>query len=207
METQKSKISQALIWFMPTWIELSLYIFISVVTLAISDLNFVKDFLFVSGDFNPFSLAINSISDLLTKVIGEKVAGSLSLAIFWGIIGLFINVVWWIFSNFSTELNNDLVFSGYMHPRGADPHSPLREFASKAAIRLSTTVVIIFYANYFFRQALPLIITRYRESINMWDMEHHYVSIISTLLFQILLLHVFVVLMRLLFLRKQIFSS
>ncbi len=206
MEKQKSQIAEVFLWLMPTLLESIMYVFIAIATVVISNLQGVRDFLFFSDDFNPIGTAVNSIDQLLTQVVGERAAGALSLAIFWGLVGLVVNIIWWLISNFSTELNNDLVFSSYMHPRSADPKQLLHEFWKKIAFQSAVAVVGIFYLNFFIRSALPLVTTRYAEFLRAWPGQKNIFSLFTAVIFQIVLLHTFVVLTRMLLLRKQVFS-
>ena len=206
MRTYKQQITQTLLWLLPTGIETALYAFFSFITIILSISSSIKNFLYFSGGFNPISAATDSINQLLVHFIGERIAGSLSLAIFWGLIGLLINVLWWVFSNFSTELNNDLVFSSYVHPRSSDPRQPLKEFIEKSAIRVSVGIVLVFYLNFVISSAIPAIISRYSLVISDWSKHRHILTAILTFVFEILVFHVFVILVRLLTLRKQVFS-
>jgi hypothetical protein len=206
METQKNRIIQAILWFLPTWLEVVLYIFLSAATIVASNLVSLKAFLYVGNDFNPISSAIDSINQLLTHFVGERVAGSLSLAIFWGLVGVGINIIWIVIANFSTELNNDLVFSSYVHPSMADPKEPLREFTRKFLFRFGVTLVFLFYINFVIRAILPSIANKYVYLLKHWADHPQYGSLILALLSEIIVLHGFVVLTRLLLLRKQVFS-
>lgn len=207
MLTNKKQILQIIVWLSPTWLELVLYLFIGLLTIFLSNLSIVNDFLFATGDFNPIRAGIDSVGFLLEKVVGERVAGSLSLAFFWGLVGLMVNVIWWVGSNFSTELNNDLVFSRYVHPKYYDPKSPLREFVRRTAVRTTTALVFIFYMNFFIREAIPHITTRFFQIISEWKQSPAIGSLLLYLILEMILLHIIVVLTRLILLRKQIFSS
>lgn len=192
-------------WLLPTWLELALYVFIGFFTIFISNLEVVREILFATGDFNPIRAAIDSITVVLERIVGERAAGSLSLAIFWGLVGLIVNAIWWVGSNFSTELNNDLVFSSYVHPKNYDPKSPLREFISRSIFRGAIAIVFVFFTNFVLREALPHLTTSYNGIIRNWSNEMNFVGLLVGLLSQLLVLHGFVVLTRLLMLRKQIF--
>jgi hypothetical protein len=206
MESSKNRIKQVFFWFMPSIIEVSIYIFLTVVTFVMSGQDIVKDLLFVTEDFNPIRSGIASIDGVLQNIVGERVAGSLSLAIFWGTVGLFVNLLWWLGSNFSTELNNDLVFSKYVHPEHTDPKAQLREFITKTFIRTTVFIIGVVYINFFFSQGLPRVSMQFGDIIKFWEYNKDIKVILITFLSQIVMLHAFVVLTRLLLLRKQIFD-
>lgn len=206
METNKSRFAQVALWFLPTGVEATVYIFLCFLTALISSLGFVKSFLYVTEDFNPIGAAVGSINQLLTQIVGEKIAGSLSLAIFWGLVGIAINVLWVVVANFSTELNNDLVFSSYVHPKNANPKAPLYEFIVKTGFRVAATLLLLFFINFAISAALPAISTRYAHAISDWPKNKHFMSILGATILEILTFHTFVVLVRLMTLRKQVFN-
>jgi hypothetical protein len=206
MQTSREKIQQAFLWLLPNGIEILFYTFITIVTLILSGVDRLKDLLFVSGDFNPIRIAIAGIDTLLTKVVGERVAASLSLAIFWALIGIVVNILWWFGSNVTTEINNDLAFSKYVHPKGVDPQSQLREFLKKAALRTTVAVIGLLYFNYFISTGLPHVNSNFSNVIKNWSTNKEIKLLVTTILTELLLLHVFVVLSRIMLLRKKVFS-
>lgn len=206
MPNNKNRLTQVLFWFLPTWTELAIYIFLAIITIAISNMSFIREFLYASNDFNPIRDAINSIDVVLQRIVGERVAGSLSLGIFWGLVGLLVNAFWWVGSNFSTELNNDLVFSNYVHPQNYDPKTPLREFISKSVFRFGIVVVLLFYVNYTIRELLPHLTSHYSNIVSSWGQSMNFIGLIVGALLQVIALHAFVVLFRLLLLKKQLFA-
>ena len=206
MDTTLNRFKLLGLWLLPSGIELAFYIFITAVTFVVSSMDVVRDLLFVTGDFNPIRSAIAFIDTLLQNFVGERIAGSLSLAIFWGIIGLIVNLIWWLGSNFSTELSNDLVFSKYVHPSNSDPKSHLREFLQRTIIRTTVAIIAIVYTNYFLSQGLPRISATFADVINNWSATKDYLSAIVAIIAEIVMLHMFIVLARLLLLRKQIFD-
>lgn len=206
MEINKNRLVQAFLWLVPTGIELSLYVFLCLITAILSNLDFIKNFLFFTEDFHPFAAAVGSINQLLTQIVGERLAGSLSLAIFWGLVGVVINILWIVVANFSTELNNDLVYSSYVHPRNTNPKSPLYEFITRSIFRFGVTLLIIFFLNFAVRVVLPVVTKHFSEASTSWGQNKYYMSILGSIIFQIITMHIIVVLFRLLTLRKQLLN-
>lgn len=201
----QNKYVQMLLWLSPNLMELAIYFFIALFTLFISGQDFIKQNFVISGDFNPIQSGVNSVDYLLQRIVGEKVAGSLSLAVFWGLVGLAVNVIWWVGSNFSSELTNDLVFSKYVHPKDADPKSPLRDFLEKTAFRTGAAVLLIVYTNIYITDFLPRITTRFGFFIEDWANNQRWGSFFLAFFSQMFLLHIFTILVRLVLLKKQIF--
>ena len=206
MENSRDKIQQAFLWLLPNGIEVLFYIFITGATMILSGVNRLKDLLNFSEDFNPIRLAVSGIDSARTSIVGEKVAASLSLAVFWALIGILVNLLWWIGSNVTTEINNDLAFSKYVHPTGVDPQSQLRDFLKKAALRTTVAVIGLLYFNYFISTALPHVNSNFNKVFTNWSNEKDIKTLIVTILTELLLLHIFVVLSRIMLLRKRIFS-
>lgn len=207
MNDRKTNLQYMLLWLVPTGVEVAVYVFITFFTVILCSQDIINNLLFATGDFNPIRAGIASIDSLLQHFLGEKIAGSLSLGIFWGTVGLLVNLLWWLGSNFSTELNNDLVFSKYVHPKDADPKTQLREFIERTAIRTTVAVITLLYTNFFLSQGLPHIATRFADIIKNWDFGLQWWPMLVTIFTEILMLHVFVVLTRIILLRKQVFSS
>ena len=206
MNTSRDNIKQAFFWLMPNGIEILIYIFITGATLILSGVDRLKDLLFVSGDFNPIRLGISGIDLLLTRLVGEKLAGTLSLAIFWALVGVVVNLIWWAGSNVTTEINEDLEFSKYVHPSGVDPQSQIQDYSKKIALRTAVAVIGLLYFNFFISAGLPYVNQSYSKVINNWSTNKDFKTLIIAVTIEILLLHVFVVLTRVMLLRKRVFS-
>ena len=207
MNINKDRIIKACLWLLPTTIEFSLYIFVCLLTAIVSNIAVIKKFLYFTDDFHPISAAVGSIDQLLTQLIGERLAGSMSLAIFWGLVGVGINIIWVVAVNFSTELNNDLVYSTYVHPRHTNPRSPLYQFITRSIFRFGVIFTLIFFLNYAVQVVLPVVTTHYSIAITSWTNNIYYASVLLSIIFEMATLHVIVILFRLLTLRKQLFSS
>lgn len=207
MAERQNNLKFALIWLLPTWTELVVYLFIVLFTALLCSQDFINGLLFSTGDFNPIRAGIASIDGLLQHFLGEKVAGGLSLGFFWGIVGLAVNLLWWLGNNFSTELNNDLVFSRYVHPRDTDPNSQLRELIIRTAVRTVTAIIGLNYLNYVLSQGLPSITNRFADIFNNWSETSQWKTLAFTIFYEVIMLHGFVVLTRIILLRKQVFSS
>lgn len=196
----------AILWIMPTALEVFVYAFISAITFAISNLAFFRQSLFLPTQFNLYHDVINSISQLIERAVGERIAGSLSLGIFWGLVGMIVYVVIWLIQNFSTELSNDLAMTKYVYPRGADPESSLRNFISLTVFRLIIFVLFVFYINLVVRVLFLHWLNVYQNLLHHWLQSGYLFRALVALLTQMIILHGFVVFTRLLFLRKRIFS-
>lgn len=207
IEQKHTKAYLLFMWLIPSFLEFFIYLFLTLVSIFLSSQEFITKSLFIKGDFNPIRAGIGSIDVLLENLIGEKIAGSISLAIFWGLVGLSVNVLWWLGSNFSTELNNDLVFSKYVHPRDTNPTSQLREFITKTVFRTSVAFILIFYANYFLSYILPNLSYNYQTIFSRWSDKKNILALLITIAIQVFCLHIFTILTRFVLLKKQVFGA
>lgn len=209
MLPDKNRILQTALWFLPTPTECVVYVFLCLATIFVSNSSAVQDFLYVGDNFqfHPIADATASINSLVERFVGERIAGSVSLAIFWGLIGLAVNVIWWVMSNFSTELNNDLVFSKYVHPKAFDPKQPLHDFVRRSLFRGAIGILAVFYLNFVFGHLSPHLTKYYAHILDSWGSSHNIWGLITAIVTQIITMHVLVVLTRFIVLRKRVFGS
>ncbi|MDB5164090.1 MAG: hypothetical protein JWS12_708 [Candidatus Saccharibacteria bacterium] len=203
---ERQQIKLALLWAVPTGLEVFVYIFVAIVTVTVCNLSFFKQSLFIPNNLNPYNSTLDSINQLVQKIFGERIAGSLSLGIFWGLVGMIVYVIIWLLQNFSTELNNDLAMTKYIVPRGGDPESPIRSFLSLSLFRFMILLLFIFYVNLVFRALLPRWLQHYQGLTHNWPHSRYMWGAVFSMIGQIITLHGFVVFTRLLFLRKRIFG-
>ena len=207
MDNHQTRQRLIAMWLSPTPVELTVYIMLTGLTLFLSSQSFIDQILFATGDFNPIRAGISGIDFLLQKVIGEKLAGSLSLAVFWASVGLIVNLLWWIGSNFSTELNNNLLYSRYVHPKDVSPRAQLEDFIKRTVIRTVVAVIGVVYFNYVLSSGLPTIANRFSAVTELWSVQADWGLLISTILLEILMLHLVVVIARLVLLRSKVFAT
>lgn len=192
---------------MPTAVQAVVYVMVVALTVFLSSQDFIDKILFATGDFNPIRSGIGSVDFLLTRLIGEKLSGSLSLAVFWGAVGLIVNLLWWLGSNFSSELNNNLVYSKYVHPKDVNAQAQLQDFIKRTAIRTSVAVIGLIYGNYVISSGLPGIAERFSDITGNWDIEANWASLALTIALELLMLHMVVVLTRVVLLRKKVIND
>ena len=97
-------------------------------------------------------------------------------------------------------------FSKYVHPSGVDPQSQIQDFSKKIALRTAVAVIGLLYFNFFISTGLPYVNQSYSKVINNWSTNKDFKTLIIAVTIEILLLHVFVVLTRVMLLRKRVFS-
>ena len=191
-------------WLAPTASELVWYLFLSGLTLVLSSLAFFRTFVYAPSEFTLKELTLGTVSGLLERYVGNQITRSGVVIIFWGMVGLLVYMSIWLLMNFSDELGNDLAITKYIHPRNVDTSSPLRDFLSKTFFRVAVFIFLLFYLNFFLSILLPTSIVFYRSAVSNWPQLRCFIDGGIGLSIQLIALHIFTVLIRLLFLRKQV---
>jgi hypothetical protein len=146
-------------------------------TLAVSNAGFLRSFVFLPESFQLKSAILDSLNNLVTRLVGDQIARSAIVAIFWALVGLVVYLLIWLVLNFSGELGNDLAITKYVHPRNVDTHSPLRDFVSRVSFQFVTLCVFIFYINLVIGTLLPYFGGLFRTAINDWPSScEHYLT-------------------------------
>ena len=194
-------------WLAPTPAQVVVYFILAGLTLFLSSQQFIDDLLFATGDFNPIRAGIDLVDFGLRRLIGEQLAASLSLAVFWGLVGLIVNLLWWAGSNFSTELNNNLLYSRYVHPKDVSPRAQLEDFIKRTAVRTVAAISGLLYFNYVLSTGLPTTAERYASVLHAWELSADWVTLMGYILAQVAILHFVVILTRLVLLRSRVFGA
>jgi hypothetical protein len=194
-------------WLAPTPAQVVIYFILAGLTLFLSSQQFIDDLLFATGDFNPIRAGIDLVDFGLRRLIGEQLAASLSLAVFWGLVGLIVNLLWWAGSNFSTELNNNLLYSRYVHPKDVSPRAQLEDFIKRTAVRTVAAISGLLYFNYVVSTGLPTAAERYASILHTWELSADWMALLGYVALQVTMLHFVVILTRLVLLRSRVFGS
>lgn len=207
MRKSSSRFYQIMAWLLPTSIGLSVY-FVVAVSLALSSLSSsLRELLFTPNDFNFSDSILTTINDMLSRLVGDLAARNIVVAVFWGMVGLLVYIFVWLGINYSTELGNDLAYTKYVHPKGVDVSSPLKDFLSKSLFRLCSGLVLFIYALTLVGVLLPLAGGLYYQSGELFFSISSITHILSATAITFVSLHVLIILVRLITLRKRIFGE
>ena len=212
METEISQqrerhIKQALVWLLPTWPELIIYFCVSVALFISSNIGVIRGYLSVPNDFYFNTLFVDFINNIVQKLLGREISASLSSGLFFGLVGLVIYSMAWLLANFSTELHNDLAVTKYVHPANTDTRSEIRDLVSKGVFRISIILLLVFYINLATSQLLPYWTETYQNAINNWPSLAPLSTALASLITQMLALHLLIILLRLVLLKKRLFFA
>lgn len=191
---------------MPSALEISIYVLLAFMTLAFSNVTTIHEFLLIPEDFSLKRAVLGSIEDLLAQFLGRQVAATLITAIFWALVGMLVYAFLWLFSNFSTELSNDLAITRFMHPQGSDTTILLRQFMLRFIFQMAIGVLLVFYINLLVQVLLPIWVTKFSSVAEAWPNIENVKGATWAIASQVLSLHIFTVFVRLLCFRKRVFD-
>jgi len=207
MRKTSSKFYQMLAWLLPTGAGMFTYALATII-LALSSLSdYVRNLLLTPSNFNFSDSVLTTINDMLSQLIGDLAARNLVVVVFWGIIGLLVYIFVWLGINFSTELGNDLAYTKYVHPKGVDVSSPLRDFLSKSLFRACSGIVLFFYALTMVGVLIPLASGLFYQAGELFFSIASLLHILMAVGITIISLHTLIIFVRLVTLRKRIFGE
>ncbi len=206
MRNQKDNLTSITAWLLPSGTELALLVGFSLLTVATHNTTFFRNVIFLPQNFQLKSAVLNSLSNLLQLLVGDHIARSAVVAIFWALVGLFVYILIWLTMNFSSELSNDLALTKWVHPRNIDTRSPLRNFLSRVSFQLVVLFFLIFYLNLIVGSLLPYIGGMFHIAIRDWPRPQAIKYALVGVVIEMVVLHVFVVLVRTVTLRKRVFG-
>lgn len=183
-----------------------MYFCLAIVTLLTINTQAVRSFLLIPDDFSLQTALLGSIEHWLAGIIGEQLAATLITGLFWGLIGIIVYFLIRVFGNFSNELGSDLVITRYMHPRGDDTYSPLKALMLRIFFHVVIAACMVLYINFFISQLLPLISDTLSGITAHWNNASYLYAAGKIVVIEMLSLHILVVFVRLLLLRKRVFG-
>jgi hypothetical protein len=204
MQNKKSNLQLMLLWMIPSGTESIIFGSISLFTLVVSNVSFVRTYIGAPSGFQFRDATLGSINSVLEQFAGGGVTRSGVVIIFWALVGLVVYALIWLLINFSTELGNDVALTKYAHPRNVDTSSPLRDFISRTIFRVAVFAVLLFYLIFFWNSILPHCVDLFRTTIEDWPEVSAFISAAVGLIIEFISLHFFVVLLRMLLLKRRL---
>ncbi len=199
--SNKNRLLQILYFFSPSAVGITTYLVIYFIFFLLDQnssinkvihnisLNDIKT-TFVGGYINDVS-----------KFLSSDLANSLTIYTFWIIIATLIFFIGSsIFSNIH-ELNRDMRLRYYLFPQGTDKDKPFKMFLKKFLFRLGILILLIIYVY----KIIPLLIDIFKTSNLVFKLDNNFfISLISTLFLEIIILHFGIILLRLFLLKRRI---
>ena len=192
--------------FEPSAVGMTLYCIVAVLGIIFHNILAYGSYNSLVEAVKSWSSAFQTLNDNLIKIINSSRTDFLVIYLFWGFIGLIVYVFLKIFiSNFS-ELVEDLSIRNYVWPTGTDKNKPLLIFLEKFVYRIVLISLVLVYVihigGYFLSTKFSISIV-YRSG----ESYHDFIRPVALFALEILALHVLVIALRFLFLKKRLLSS
>ncbi len=197
----KSMAKAVLDVFTPSALGVAIYIVVYAVTVLVTQPSQYKDtWHTVYLNYFHHSFVYHYAGDV-NRIIQTQAANSVALYLFWGIIGLSIFALGVRLTNNFNELAEDFTLRNYIWPKGADHNSPLKEFIERLIYRIFMAVIFLIYLS----RSLPWLSAQwqgYPTGINLstGSLKHYAVLFV----YEFIVLHLAVVILRFLFLRRRL---
>ncbi len=198
--------NQVVSWVLPTAVEIFIYVILAAMTIVALNSDFIRSYLLIPDSFSLQTALLGSLEDYLADLIGTKMAATVITGTFWALVGVIVYAVLRIFGNFSSELSNDLVVTKYMHPQGDDTYYPLKRLLLRVVFHILMAILVVVYINLFIGQFLPYLSGSLAGISVNWNDIPSLLEIAKIVLIEIAALHLFVILTRLLVLRRRVFG-
>jgi hypothetical protein len=196
---------------MPTRIEVMLYVFVStfaLITINLTDIAslFINPEVFTAGT----SLAGERVRTFTTLIDNLSLTSTVALALFWALFGTAIYIIGATFYELLRETRHDLaeVAPGMVHhPSYLTSAGFAGQLLGRAVLRIVVLILMVAYIFLFIGFVVPLSSQLVRDVVFVRESPWLVFSPLVGVLLTVIGLHVFVVLLRLLFLRPRLLGA
>jgi hypothetical protein len=137
----------------------------------------------------------------LDNLVRTQAANTVALYLFWGVIGLAIFALGVRLTNNFNELAEDLTIRNYIWPKGADRNSALKGFVERLVYRIVVAIIFLVYLS----KTLPWLGAKWQSDTSGLNLSavtlKHYLAL---LVYEFIVIHLTVVILRFLFLRRRL---
>ncbi len=193
---------------MPTRIEVMLYVFVSIFSLMIINLSAIAS-LFVNQEV--FTTGVGMVGEkvrLFTLLIDNlKLTSTVALALFWALFGIALYIIGATFYELLAETRHDLAEAApgaLHHPSYLTSSSFATQLLVRSALRVLALFMIAVYIFLLIGFVLPLASQLARDATFVREEPWLVLSSVAGVVLMSVTLHLFVVLLRLLFLRPRL---
>lgn len=147
----------------------------------------------------------NDLASVFFRVNTLVVLGNIAFALFWLIVGLVVFYGAVVAHNFSSELIRDAAADKYIVPVGVDKYARLRGFLIRTAVQLAALLMLIFYIMFVIRVCTPYWVHSYTDFFARFPSDIG--EVLLAVASQLFMIHLVVILVRLLFLRRRVLGQ
>lgn len=197
--------SRIINWLLPSVPEILCGIGVTLLTLTMSNSNFLRQALYIPRDRNPAAGSINYLTDVLTNIMGQERAASLAVVLFWGLLGIVIYVVILVVTHYMSGLRDAVSSSKLLYPSGSDKNLYLKNFILRNLIQAAMFILFIICCKLTLVTLLPRWSDHYQQLGASAQQTTNLIPILISLTQQLLIWHGLVVLLRSVRLRTRSF--
>ncbi len=201
---KQSDIKQAIFWLLPTASEIVAYIGLGLLTVLVANIRAFRSSFLLPENFQVKKAIFDNIDNLLNLLTFHK-TDVVVTAVFWAFIGLVVFLLFTVVLTFSSEFTNELGTRRYIYPKGANRNFIFRAYLQSMLLRLVALCLLLFYTFVVFGALMPWVLSHY---VMQGGFNYSYIiTVLGILLLEILMLHFFAILGRIIFLKKRIFGD
>jgi ABC-type antimicrobial peptide transport system permease subunit len=188
---------------LPTPAEAICYAIVSALTLILQNVQVLKDYLAVPGQLHFGSSILDALNQWLNKLVGENIANTVSLSLFWVVVGIGIYFLIEGIIVIFNELGEDMRERTYIWPKGADKNTDLRLFARRSVFRVTIGIILIIYLS----NVVGFFLSDSKSGdFAQWLHDNPYLGLAVLFFGECLALHGITVLLRFLLLKRRVFN-
>jgi len=201
IDQAKSMFKAAVDVLLPSALGTAVYIVVFAITAVVNQPSQYKD-TWRTVYFNDLHQSfIYHYAGNFNNLVRTQAANTLALYVFWGLIGIGVFAVGVRLTNNFNELAEDISLRNYIWPKGADRNSPLKAFAERVAYHVFMAIVFFIYLS----RALPWLATQWQNDQAGLDLSSSTLKHYAVLfVYEFIILHLAVVILRFLFLRRRL---
>lgn len=202
--SEQNDIKQAIFWLLPTSLEVVAYVGLGLLTALVANIKLFQNSFLLPENFQVKKAIFDNIDNLLNLLTFHRTEVVVT-AVFWAFVGLVVFLLLTIVLTFSSEFTNELGTRRYIYPKGANRNLVFRVYLQRTLLRLVTLCLLLFFTYVVFGALMPWVLTHY---IMPGGVSYNYITtVLGVLLLEILMLHFFTILSRIIFLKKRVFGD
>jgi hypothetical protein len=145
MQKYSSKVLRDLAIFLPTWFGAAISASLMAVTIIIHQFASIRTALGIPGGIDLQTMINHGLDTLVTRLFGQSHTNTAVVALFWGLVGIFVYILVLGITGALRELGSGIQERSYLWPQGANPHSPLKGFVERFGFHFLGLFILALY--------------------------------------------------------------
>lgn len=205
MRVGKTNQQRTISVFLPSSTGLIAYCSLSLLILLSQNFSSLQQFFYSPQELQFQQDFWRSINERVGRVINFPGSSDFALYIFWAVVGLVVYACLHFVVSKLNELVDDINLRTYLWPNNRLRNRPVQEFFEVGVFKAVVFIVTLFYFKFIASFLLRPIDYIWQD--NAWLSQHTVVKYSLVFVLSVVLLHGLTVLLRILMLRRRLFSS